>query len=154
MAPRTALQLASAVIAAVALLVPGYASAELGGNVNSVQRDGARMNAAISIRQAGKYAVHELTDDSGSTVREYVGPDGNVFAVAWQGQFHPDYQQLLGTYFQQFQQAAALRRARRAPVTIELPGFVFQSFGHLRGLGGRAYVPQMLPDGVGVEEIK
>ena len=112
------------------------------------------MNASVAIRQAGKYEIHEMTADGGSTVREYVGPDGKVFAVAWQGPFHPDYQVLLGRYFAQLQQATAARQARRAPVTIDTPGFVFQSFGHLRGLGGRAYVPQMLPDGVSTEDIK
>jgi hypothetical protein len=86
-------------------------------------------------------------------------PAGRVFsptwnAVAWQGPFHPDYQKLLGTYFDQLQRATELRRARRAPLTIETPDFVFQSFGHSRALAGRAYIPRMLPAGVGVEEIR
>ncbi len=142
---------------AVALMLPVSAFAELGGDVKSVQRDGVNMKSAVTVRQAQRYTVHELASDSRSSVREFATPEGKIFAVAWHGSFHPDYQQLLGPYFQRMQQAtqsAQRLRARRAPVMIETPGFVFQSLGHLRGLAGRAYIPQMLPAGVNVEEIR
>jgi hypothetical protein len=113
------------------------------------------MKASMTVRPMGRYSVHEMMSDSGATVREFATPEGKIFAVAWQGPFHPDYQQLLGSYFAQLQQASGQQRlTRRAPVMIETPGFVFQSFGHFRALAGRAYVPQMLPTGVGVEEIR
>lgn len=144
-----------ALIVSVATMVPARAFAELGGDVNSVERDRVRMNAVVTVRPMGRYTVHEMTSDSGSTVREFSAPDGKVFAVTWQGPFHPDYQQLLGPYFAQLQQASRQqRRPRRAPLTIETPGFVFQSYGHFRDLAGRAYVPQMLPAGLGMEEIR
>jgi hypothetical protein len=136
-------------------MLPASVFAELGGNLNSVERDRARMKASITVRPMGRYTVNEMTSDSGSTVREFATPEGKIFAVAWQGPFHPDYQQLLGPYFAQLQQATGQQRpTRRAPVMIETPGLVFQSFGHFRALAGRAYVPQMLPAGVGVEDIQ
>jgi hypothetical protein len=146
-------------VVAFATMLPARAFAELGGDLKSVERDRAKMKAAITVRQMARYTVHEITSDSGSTVREFATPEGKIFAVAWQGPFHPDYQQLLGAYFDELrqatqQQATQQRRARRAPVMIETPGFVFQSLGHFRALAGRAYDPQMLPAGVGVEEIR
>jgi hypothetical protein len=155
MLSRSARGLLIALIVSAATMVPASARAELGGDLTSVERDRVRMNASISVRPMGRYTVHEIRSDSGSTVREFASPDGRVFAVAWQGPFPPDYQQLLGPYFAQLQQASRQqRRPRRAPLTIETPGFVFQSYGHFRDLAGRAYVPQMLPAGVGMEEIR
>ena len=145
-------------VVALTAMLPARAFAELGGDVRSVERDRVRMKATITVRQTERYAVHEMKLDSGRAVREFATPEGKIFAVAWQGSFHPDYRQLLGSYFTQLQQAAARaaqqRRPRRAPVMIDTPGFVFQSLGHLRGLAGRAYVPHMLPAGVRVEEIQ
>jgi hypothetical protein len=155
MLSRCARGLLCVLIVSFATMLPARARAELGGDLNSVERDRVRMKAAITVTPMGRYTVHEMTSDSGSTVREFATPEGKIFAVAWQGPFHPDYQQLLGPYFAQLQQAAGQpRRTRRAPVMIETPGFVFQSFGHFRALAGRAYLPQMLPSGVGVEEIR
>jgi len=142
------------VVAACAFMGPSRASAELGGTLKSVEQDRAKLQASMAVRQTGRYSVYEMTSDSGSTIREFVSPDGAIFAVAWQGPFHPDYQQLLGAYFEQLRQATAVRRTRRAPVMIDTPGFVFQSLGHVRSLAGRAYVPRMLPAGVAVEDIQ
>jgi hypothetical protein len=158
MCPRHARWFLAVSVAAFAVMLPARAFAELGGDLKSVQRDGLKMKAAVTVRQTERYTVHEMTPDSRSTVREFATPEGKVFAVAWQGPFHPDYRQLLGPYFDQLQQATTQasqqRRTRRAPIMIETPAFVFQSLGHLRSLAGRAYVPQMLPSGVSVEEIQ
>ena len=145
-------------LASLATMLPARAFAELGGDLKSVERDRVKMKAAITVTPTARYTIHELTSESGATVREFATPEGKIFAVAWHGPFHPDYQQLLGSYFDQLQQsmqqASQQRRGRRMPVTIETPGFVFQSFGHVRDLAGRAYIPQMVPAGVGVEEIQ
>lgn len=142
------------VVALSALLVPLGASAELGGDMGSVQRDRAKMKASLTVQQRARYSVHEMKAASGSLVREFVSPDGKVFGVAWQGAFHPDYQQLLGAYFDRLSLASRNSRARRAPVMIEQNGFVFQSFGHFRSLAGRAFLTGMVPQGVGTEEIQ
>ena len=145
-------------VAVFAAMLPTRAFAELGGDVKSVERDRVKMKAALTVKPTERYTIHEMTSNTGSTVREFATPDGKIFAVAWQGPFHPDYQQLLGPYFAQLQQAteqsAQQRHARRAPVMIETQGFVFQSFGHFRALAGRAYLAQMVPSGVSLEEIR
>jgi hypothetical protein len=66
-------------------------------------------------------------------------------------------QQLLGDYFQQYADAAQAQtnhRLGRRPLQIVQPGFVLEMYGHMRSFGGRAYVPQMVPQGVGAEAIR
>ena len=104
MSSRCARGFLFALIASFAMMLPARAFAELGGDLSSVERDRVRMNASIAVRPMGRYTVHEMTSDSGSTVREFATSEGKIFAVAWQGPFHPDYQQLLGPYFGQVQQ--------------------------------------------------
>ena len=80
-----------------------------------------------------------------------------MFAVAWQGPWPPDMRQLLAAYFVEYQQALQSQtnsRAGRRPLTIQQPGLVVQSGGHMRSFAGRAYIPQMLPQGVSAEEIR
>jgi hypothetical protein len=137
----------------VALSVPTHLFGALGGDATSVSQDQAHMKGSVRIARATAYTMHEIQAPTGTAVREYVSPAGKVFGVAWQGPFKPDLQQVLGTYYQQYVAAARQRRAR-GPVTIQVPGLVVQSGGHQRGFVGRAYVPEMLPDGVQLQEIK
>ena len=104
--------------------------------------------------------MHELTTPYGTTVREYVSPDGKVFGVAWRGPFLPNLQQLLGDSYQTFAQAAQNarnaqpRRSRNAPLTVEQPDLVVHSGGHARAYVGQAYIPGMIPQGVSASDIK
>ena len=75
------------------------ALAALGGDVSSVEADRAHMKASIQVTQADGYDVHQMRIDGGTVVKEYVSPEGRVFAVTWQGPFVPDMQQVLGSYF-------------------------------------------------------
>jgi len=140
---------------AVALCMMATVSsfAALGGDVNSVQADQADMKAQRRVTQAAAYTIHEMQAPSGNVLREFVSPEGKVFGVAWQGQTLPNFQQVLGPYYSQFASSAPHRRTH-GPVTIQQPGLVVQSGGHMRALTGRAYVPEMIPSGVKVEEIK
>ncbi len=134
------------------MTLPGWAS--LGDSVETVQSDQAHMKASLRSTQATGYAVHELQSETGTVVREYVSPAGKVFAVSWDGPFMPDLRQLLGTHFNQFAQAAQGRQARGGPLIINEPGLVVESGGHMRSFFGRAYVPQMIPNGVRAEAIR
>lgn len=141
-------------LAPLALLLCALpALAALGGDSASVTRDQLTMQATLRSTQNPGYAVHELRAPSGNIVREYVSPQGKVFGVAWQGSFVPNFQQLLGTYFQQFAQAGKSHR-RGSPLVIEQPGLVLYSGGHMRAYFGKAYVPSMLPQGVTADAIK
>ncbi len=127
--------------------------AALGGDAASIQDDQAHMKAQRQIRQATGYTVHEMQAETGTAVREFVGPDGKVFGLAWGGQSHPDLKQLLGSYYDEYLRSVHPGRAHH-PVTIRTPNIVVQFGGHQRALVGRAYVPGMVPSGVRIEEIK
>ncbi|HEX8814111.1 MAG TPA: DUF2844 domain-containing protein [Terriglobales bacterium] len=143
-------------LAVCAMSLPAMAG--LGGDLNSVQGDAAHMKAAVKIEQREAYAVHTIATKNNTTVvREYVSPDGHVFGVAWGGPFMPNLSKVLGTYLQQFTTAMQEDHAKhpgRHPVSISQPGLVVQSMGKVRGYYGRAYVPEMLPQGVQPEEVR
>ena len=132
--------------------VPAWA--ELGGDAASIERDGVRMQAARRLLPAQKYAVHEMQLAGGTAVREYLSADGKVFAVTWRGARMPDLRQLFGAaYFDRYRQAAAQRRGR-GPGRIEADGLVVHSGGHMRAYAGMAYVPQLVPGDVSVDELE
>lgn len=141
------------VLGILAFSVP--ASAELGGNVASVKADQEKMGGALTVTTASGYEVHEIQSVQGVRVREYVAPGGTVFGVAWQGPFKPDLRQLLGPYFDQYVKAVEQgRKTSRGPTTIQTPGLVVQTGGHMRAFVGRAYLPQMIPQGASADAIK
>jgi len=151
------LSLRPGLLSAMMLVVALPAFAGLGEAASSVQADQAHMQGSLRTTQADAYTVHEIKAATGTVVREYVSTSGKVFAVAWQGPWPPDMRQILAGYFEQYQQAVqaqASARAGRRPLLIEQPGFVVQSGGHMRSFAGRAYIPEMLPQGVGKEEIR
>ncbi len=159
--PRARLIPVIATFAAMILIfmtaLPAFAG--LGEDAGSVQADQARMQASLRTTQAQAYTLQEIQAPTGIVVREYVSPaSGKVFAVAWQGPWPPNMQQILASYFDQFQQAAQARagtaRAMRRPLVINLPGLVVESGGHMRSFAGRAYIPAMLPQGVTAEAIR
>lgn len=141
-------------IALVMLALPFSASATLGENSTSTEIDRASMKATLRMLPAVKYTVHEIQTPSGTTVREYVSSAGTVFAVAWQGPVMPDLRQALGSYFDRYIEAASVKHAGHRHLAIREPGLVVQSNGRMRAFSGRAYLPQLLPQGVSVEEIR
>lgn len=142
--------------AAVCICVPALpAFAALGGDVASVQADQAHINASLRVSQSNGYAVHELRSPAGVVVREFASSSGKIFAVAWHTPTLPDLRQLLGSYFDEFQKAAALsRRPGHAPLLVQHSGLVVQLGGHMRSFTGRAYLPDQLPSGVRLEDIR
>ena len=138
----------------ILLVLSGPASAVLGGDESSIATDQVQMKAARRIVGASQYTVHEIQMTSGTLVREYVSAQGQVFAVAWKGPFLPDLQQILGSYFTDYGNAASSKRVRRGAVQVQQPGLIIQSGGHMRAFFGRAYLPQLLPANVTVDEIQ
>ena len=129
--------------------------AVLGDSAASVLNDQARMKGTLRSVHAKTYVMHEITTAAGTTVREYVSPAGAVFGVAWEGQFPPDLQQLLGPYYEQARQAAqAGERHGRAPISIQTPGLVVQQTGHPRSFRGQAYIPPLLPQDVKASDVR
>jgi hypothetical protein len=144
-------------ISLLMLALPIPALAALGGDVTSVQGDQAQMKGSLKTTEAEAYTTHEITAPGKTVVKEYVSPEGKVFAISWSGPFIPNMQQLLGTYSARFVQAAKLQRESQPghrPVNIHQPDFVFQNGGHMRSYVGRAYLPAMVPQGVNVDALQ
>lgn len=152
-------------IATLALLAPLSCWATLGDNAASVLTDQAQTKGTITSVDNRTYVLHEITAPSGAKVREYVSPAGAVFAVTWEGQFPPNFQQLLGPYYQQVQQAIEQQksaqsgdqsqaRRRRGPVNVATSGIVFSQNGHQHSFHGQAYIPQLVPQGVQTSDIR
>ena len=152
--PEMHAKIALAGLCLLVLAIPISVLAALGEDASSVTVDREQMQATLQVTASGKFAVHEIQLPSGTTVREYVTPGGTVFAVSWQGPSLPDLRQVLGGYFAQYSGEVKRRRESRGPRAIAQPGLVVRSGGHMRSFFGRAYIPQLLPQGVLAEEIQ
>ena len=144
----------AAAILPLLMVLSTPALAELGGGEASIAADQAQMKATRRVVGTAQYTVHEIHQDSGTVVREYVSPQGQVFGVAWQGPRLPDLRQILGAYFGDFRAAAASKHARHGGVMLRQAGLVVHSGGHMRAFVGHAYIPQLVPAGVTTDEIQ
>ena len=139
----------------VVTLAAPSAWATLGGDATSVKDDGAHMKAALRVKTNDNlFTVHELTMPTGTVVREYVSSGGKVFGVAWRGPYLPDFRQILGDYFAPVMQTPRNQRQGRGPLEVRQPNVVFQSGGHMRSFFGRAYVPNLLPEGLSADAVQ
>jgi hypothetical protein len=137
----------------VASLSPCIAAAALGEPEASVQTDVARLHASIKINARAGYRVHEMDLPSGTRLREFVGMDGSVFAVAWNGPAIPNLRQTFGRYFDSYITAAKSKHAGHTQLQIRQSDLVVQSGGHMRAFAGRAYLPQSIPSGVDLGDV-
>jgi len=114
------------------------------------------MQARVQTTQNSTYTLHEMQSATGTTVREFVSSSGTVFAVAWKGAYPPNLKQLLGSQFEQYEQAmnTPTGRASHGPVTIRLTNLVVQLSGHMGDYSGRAYIPDKVPAGASLESIR
>ena len=129
------------------------AHATLGQNVSSVASDQSHLRAVThTATTQSAYSVHVMTLPSGTLVREYVGSNGIVFGVAWEGPTLPDLKAMLGTSFDAYVAATATRRG--TPLAVASSDLVVYSGGHLRAFAGHAYLPQAVPAGVDVGVIQ
>lgn len=140
-----------------ALLSAGQASAELGGPLSSVQRDGSRMGARLASVGMGRYTRHALTRANGGTVHELTNANGQVFAVTWSGPGKPDLRSVLGSYFAAFQAAngstgRTLHSLRRPP-QVNRPDLQIQTAGHMGWFRGVAFIPSLAPAGFTASDL-
>jgi Protein of unknown function (DUF2844) len=144
-------------LAAVAFLAASSTAvwAVLGEGADSIVADQQEMGGTIKTVPNSDYTINEITTPSGTVVREYVSPDGRVFAVSWRGPAKPNLADLLGSYFQQIQAAAAAQKPELSgPRTVTASDVKFHSGGHIRNFWGRAVVPSLVPEGVNEAELK
>jgi len=103
----------------IALLCPCIAAAALGEPESSVQADGALLRGSIKVSDHANYRLHEIKLPSGTLVREFAGPDGKIFAVAWRGPAAPNLRQTFGAT------SIPLRRRPARPGTAATAGWSF-----------------------------
>jgi hypothetical protein len=135
-------------------LAPRLACAALGEPESSITDEVQHLKGSIKSTLRTNYRVHEIQLPSGTVLREFAAIGGNVFAVAWSGPAIPDLRQALGRYFDVYVTAAQAKQGTRRHLLIEQSEFVMQSSGHMRAFSGRAYLPQALPPGTSVDEIR
>lgn len=132
--------------------LPAFAA--LGEDVSSVATDQAHLKASVRMVPHQFYLVQEMQTPSGTAVRQFVSPAGIVFAVAWQGAA-PDLQQLLGAYFDEFEEAATSERSRRGRgMHLDHGDLVVDTGGHMRFVVGRAFLRSKLPAQVTSDDIR
>jgi hypothetical protein len=152
---RLALELAIAVSLIMIIDLPST-WAVLGEPVSSVETDRLALAGQLSMIPAQLYTILEITT-SELVVREYESRD-TVFAVAWRGRRPPNLVSLLGSYFQEYQEAAAAAASNgprmRGMTRIQGSRVVVETGGHPGDVRGRAYIPSLLPPGVTKEMLQ
>jgi hypothetical protein len=142
-----------------AMLIVGFtpreARAALGEAESSVQTDVVALQASIkSSEDRTVYRLHEIQLPSGTLLREFVSPDGKVFAVAWNGPHMPDLRQAFGQYFNSFVAGAKLSHGDHTHLQIQQSDLVVEIRGHMRAYSGRAYLPAAIPSGVDLGDLR
>lgn len=139
----------------LSLLFAAPAWSVLGEPERTVTSDQQRLQGELRSETRQGYTVHEITAADGMKVKEYVAPGGMVFGVSWSGPVMPDLQNLLGTYFAEFQKSADSAPApRRRGLAVRTDRVVVESAGHMRAFHGRAYVPSLLPGQITEEVVQ
>lgn len=171
--PNRSLRTAASValLACAIAIMSSPARAVLGGSPMATPTDATVVTKSATARVASAapgmstpgptagagYTVRATHLSSGTSVREYIGTDGNVFGIAWNGPRIPDLPALLGNYFPQYASGVqALRAARhgRGPVAVEDANLVVHSGGHMGSFFGQAWLPSALPAGITGADIK
>jgi hypothetical protein len=131
------------------------AHATLGGGRDSLEHDRAGLSASLISSAAATHTVHALTLPNGVLVREFMRPDGTVFAVTWRGQGRPNLRLLLGDSFQTLQADNAPRPGQRirTPLAVRRPDLMIQSGGHSGAFWGIALLPKMAPAGFAARDL-
>ena len=149
-------------IAAVLLSTP-LAHAVLGGDASTIDDDTTRLKGVrgpgmrLQSASVAQVQVHVISMADGSSIREFVAPNGAVFGVAWSTRFKPNLEALLGAHAGTFAGAAA--EAARAPgvkrnVVLERGDLVVHSTSHLNSFVGKAYLKSRIPQGVRIDELR
>jgi hypothetical protein len=128
--------------------MPAWAG--LGDFESAIQNEKARMQARHSVAVMSLYSVHDLQNADGAHIRQYVGGDGRVFAVAWHTMYKPDLSSILGSSYPTYarsaresvRKAGIQRRFRHEGLDV-----VIQATAHLNVFTGYAYRQSMLPSG-------
>ncbi len=100
------------------------------------------------------YQVYVLTSEM-NEVRQYLDPQGIVFAVTWRGLNHPDLSKLLGDFFKDYYAADEQISSSRGQLSkrIRTEQIVVETSGHMGTVRGRAYLVRSIPKGLSIESL-
>ncbi|MGC8507202.1 MAG: DUF2844 domain-containing protein [Thiomonas sp.] len=121
-------------------------AAQDGQPVAQVQRYAAQAASGATATTAS-VQTQTVQTAQGVTVTEYANAAGTVFAITWKGPFKPDLQQLLGSYFAPYIQAANTQTQQLNLSMVQGQNIVVHSAGRMRGFLGVAWVPTLVPAG-------
>ena len=137
------------------LMLAGAAQAGLGEHVESVAHDHAMLHGtALRVTPMANYQMHEITSEHGGLVREYVSPQGQVFATTWSGPVMPDLKVVLAGHYPAYMANVQARRASHHVFSMATDGMVLRVVKLPRGIAGSARIPALVPPGVNVEDIR
>lgn len=144
-AARSALRRPAApMVVLLGLLLAGTAQAQLGGDAASIAGD-AQAFSTMSIRQSVGTLVRYEVKTAATTIHEYLGSTGLVYAISFRGSATPNLDQLLGSYTAAFN--ASVRHDRRS-ANVDTPTLRAQLHGSPGAVSGVLWLPELLPPGV------
>jgi hypothetical protein len=141
-------------VAVLLLAYAGLSHAALGGLPEQFNTEGNTAVSSVSATMPN-YVVRDTTLATGTHVREYIAANGIVFAVAWDGPVLPELKTLLGKYYDAMTaESKGMPRAGRSYISVNLPGVVIYSGGHMRAFEGSAWIPAQLPTGFNADDVR
>ncbi len=138
----------------ITLIVSPIAYASLGGDASSINGDLDAKSSKVLTTHSAQYSVHELSK-KGLRLHEFLGTDGKIFAIAWQGKVHPDLSIVMGSHFSEFQAALKkLRKNHRRFGMAEVGDLHLEMGGAMGSVHGRVWLSSRIPGGVEKNELK
>jgi hypothetical protein len=138
------------------ILVPAASYALLGSKKGVRTGDAqALLSATQKVRETAFYSIYE-TKSEGYTLKEFVSKEGIVFGLAWKGQQPPDLNSLLGKTQRQAYQKTLKQNPRprgRYLSSIRTGDIVVETGGHMRAVGGRAYLTSKIPQEISPSDV-
>ncbi len=150
------LVLTLAALALEGLCAAAPAQAALGKSISSVWADGRVIEATHVLNLPGPL-VSETTvlTSFGVKAREFSGPTGSVFAIAWSTHGVPYLEDLYAGYFPGYLAwiHAHPQPANIAALSVRTADLRAHAMGHMGDWSGSAYVPALIPPGVDLATV-
>lgn len=149
--PRWSVALALLVVSAGAMAALGHAP-----SVPELASVPAGAGSRLAASAPKPYTIHQTVLPTGTVVREFAAPGGNVFALTWQGPVLPDLSAYFGDYFPDFQAMGRQKRdagMRGGALVARQSNFVVVSRGRMGSFEGHAYAPALVPDGLVIGDL-
>ena len=140
-----------------ALLFATEVQAVLGEPVDTVNADHVRFKGVRRQSAVQRVTAHEINLPDGSSIKEYVNPEGLVFAVSWRTRLKPDLAKLLGAGFTA--EVANNRKptgiaSSKSQHSVRQSNLVLHQGGRMNAFAGLAYAPHLVPEGFDADTLR